>query len=283
MAGLDALEADPATKVIAVLSKPPGERTQAGLMKRLSSCTKPVVVCLLGAEGAPLAAFRHASTIDGAVCMSLEAANEQQPGFLRVDERGMQDRAANEARAMHPGQRHVRGLFAGGTLCYQAQSIFRRSELSVYSNAPLPGMRELIDPALSKDSTFLDMGAEMFVRGRPHPMIDATQRRMRLEQEARDPSVAVILLDFILGAVASEDPVGDLAPALVEIQKAARARGSHLCIVASVCGTEEDRQSLPRQTRALEEAGVLTFPSSAQAAQFCAEAARQLARRKELV
>jgi FdrA protein len=98
-------------------------------------------------------------------------------------------------------------------------------------------------------------------------MIDATLRRKRLEQEARDPSVAVILLDFVLGSIASPDPVGDL------LATVRRTRASGICVAGSVCGTNEDRQSLETQERALKEAGALVFASSAQAASFCREAA----------
>jgi len=265
-AGIDALEADPGTKVIAVLSKPPGAATSASLAQRLARCPKPSVLCLLGANSG--------STLDHAVRGALRAAAVAEPGFLRPDERVLREKAAAEIAKMRPGQRCVRGLFAGGTLCYQAQAIFRDAGLRVLSNAPLHGMQPLPDPASSREHSFIDMGGEEFVRGRPHPMIDATLRRQRLEQEARDPSVAVILLDFVLGAIASRDPAGDLLPAI-------RAARGKLCFAASVCGTDEDAQSLAGQTRALEDAGVLVFPSSAQAAGFCREAALLLAARKE--
>ena len=274
MAGLDALEADPSTRVIALVSKPAGIATTAALAKRVARCAKPVVACLVGADSGD-----SVLSIDQAVCGALRAAGVNEPAFLQLDERRMQERAAGEIEKMHPHQRYVRGLFAGGTLCYQAQAIFRRAGLTVYSNSPLPGMPELPDPRVSSDSAFVDMGAETFVRGRPHPMIDATERRLRLAHEARDPSVAVILLDFILGAIASADPVGDLLDRVREIRDAARASGRHLCVAASVCGTDDDRQSLQRQVRALEDAGVIVFASSAQAAIFCREAALLLARR----
>jgi len=261
-AGIDALEADPATKVVVVLSKPPGDAAAAALAQRLARCAKPSVACLLGADGA--------ATIDDAARAALRAAGGTEPAFLVVDDRSLREMAAHAMESRRPGQRYVRGLFAGGTLCYQAQAIFRRAGLAVHSNAPLRGMHELADPARSLEHSFLDMGAESFVRGRPHPMIDASQRRARLAREGADPSVAVILLDFILGSAASPDPVGDLLPAIRGI------RDDGPCIVASVCGTERDRQSLERQTRALQEAGVKVFPSSAQAARFCAEAARRL-------
>jgi succinyl-CoA synthetase alpha subunit len=281
MAGLDALEADPSTKVIALVSKPAGVATSSALAQRLSRCTKPVIACLLGADSSDFGALRPVFSIDEAVCGALRAAGATEPAFLQLDERRIRGQAASEIERMHPRQRYVRGLFAGGTLCYQAQAIFRRSGLTVYSNAPLHGMRELPDPRASLANALVDMGAETFVEGRPHPMIDATERKIRLGNEGSDPSVAVILLDFILGAIASADPVGDLLERMREVRDAARARGRHVCVAASVCGTEDDGQSLQRQVRALEDTGALVFASSAQAATFAREAALLLARRGE--
>ena len=296
MSGIDALEADQATKVIAVLAKPPGRTTTAHLVERLRRCAKPVVLCLLGAEPgsfdgiAPAAnspgageapKMRVATTLDEAVGLALAAVGVGAPAFLRWDEGSLRARALIQIGQMRPEQRHVRGLFAGGTLCYQAQAIFLRSGLVVRSNSPLPGMLELADPRSSRESSFVDLGTEFFVEGRPHPMIDASLRAKRLEQEGDDPTVALILLDFILGAISSRDPVGDLLGAVRTAQNAAQRRGGHLGVVASVCGTDDDAQGLQAQKHALAEAGVLVFPSNAQAAAFCATAALLLAARKE--
>jgi len=101
-------------------------------------------------------------------------------------------------------------------------------------------------------------------------MIDSRLRYARILAEAQDPGVAVLLLDFILGFNASPDPAGELAPAIAAAKKQIQERGGFLSVVASICGTEEDPQGLLRQTKLLEEAGVVVFPSSAQAARFCA-------------
>jgi FdrA protein len=293
MTALEALETDPGTKVIAVLSKPPGAAATQMLAQRLARCSKRTVLCLLGTDGGPTQPDplrgsparierQSAFTIDEVVGLALRAADVQEPSFLRCAEGAMREKAANEVARMQPQQRHVRGLFAGGSLCYQAQAIFRRSGLLVYSNAPLPGSPALVDPNESCETSFVDMGAEFFVQGRPHPMIDASGRSKRLELEAQDSGVAIILLDFILGAMASRDPVGEMLGAIRRSRDAVRARGGHLCIVASVCGTDEDVQGLQRQRTALEEAGVLVFASGAQAAIFCSQAALLLAKRKDL-
>ncbi len=271
LAGIDALEADPATRAIAVLAKPPGPAAAALLLERLERCAKPVVLCLLGAPAAD-GKVRRAATLDEAAGLALEAVGLERPAGLVPDPDALRRLAAEQVARMRPGQRHLRGLFSGGTLCYQAQAILLEAGLAAHSNAPLPGMRALADPHASVEDSLVDLGAELFVEGRPHPMIDAALRRKRLAREGEDPSVAVLLLDFILGAISSRDPVGDLLPALRGAQEAARRRGGHLCCCASVCGTGADAQGLEAQRGALEEAGVLVFPSSAQAAAFCREA-----------
>jgi succinyl-CoA synthetase alpha subunit len=272
LAALDALEADPATEVIAVVSKPPGPATAAQLAARLARCAKPSVLCLLGE---PADAGR-AGTLDDAAARALAALGRPVPDLLRADEAALRSGAAAEVAKLGPAQRHVRGLFAGGTLCYQAQAIFRDAGLAISSNAPLRGVRALPDPWRSEGDSLVDLGAELFVEGRPHPMIDGALRRRRLEEEGADPAVGIVLLDFLLGAISSRDPVGEFLPAIRAGQEAARRRGGHLCVAASVCGTGADAQGLAAQTRALEDAGVRVLPSAAQAARFCAEARRVL-------
>jgi FdrA protein len=165
----------------------------------------------------------------------------------------------------------LRGLFAGGTFCYQAQQILLDAGVSFSSNTPLEPSLRLQDPNRSVGHTLVDMGDDFYTLGRPHPMIDATMRRQRILAEARDPGVAVLLMDFILGFNASGDPVGDVMDALLQAQLTMRASQGELTIVASICGTESDPQDLTLQRSLLEEAGVIVFQSSAKAALFCSQ------------
>lgn len=175
-----------------------------------------------------------------------------------------------ERAHMKPEQKYIRGVFAGGTLCYQAQQILQDAGVVVHSNAPLEGNLKLPDPLQSLEHTLVDMGADEFTAGRPHPMIDSRLRRERILTEAQDPRVAILLLDFILGFNVSPNPVGELATSITEAKLAAQKRGGFLSVVASVCGTEGDPQGLRQQTRMLEEVEVVAFPGSTQAALFCA-------------
>jgi len=140
----------------------------------------------------------------------------------------------------------------------------------VYSNTPARPENELTDLWHSHHHTLIDLGDDVFTRGRPHPMIDFRLRNERIVAEARDPEVAVILLDVVLGYGAHADPAAELAPAIGRARAAARKGGRNLAFVGFVCGTEEDPQGLVRQEKALRAAGVLLAQSNAQAARLAA-------------
>ena len=269
---LDALEADSQTKVIAVISKPPGAKTLARLVERLKACAKPVIGCFLGTSAESQkadAVFQRASTIDQAVRIAIKSAGGESASDESAFAAEEREWLSSEKAAWSSGQKYVRGLFAGGTFCYQSQQIFREAHIVVHSNAPFDPKYKLQDSNRSFEHALVDMGADEYTLGKPHPMIDGTLRRQRILAEARDPQMAILLLDFILGYNASMDPVGELLDAISEAKHTAKKRGGALTVVASVCGTEGDPQDLNVQTKLLKESGVLVFRSNARAAAFC--------------
>ena len=73
LAALQALENDPKTEVIAVISKPPGRKTLQLLTDAFARYTKPVVACFLGIQENVAGAgelFRLAKTIDEAAFLA---------------------------------------------------------------------------------------------------------------------------------------------------------------------------------------------------------------------
>ncbi len=267
LAGLKALQADPETSVIVLVSKPPAEGIASKVLAQAAASSKPVVMCFMGwkivpnriqeplklartlEEGAYLAAGLVSAPAQAGVTQPL---NVEHPPFAA-------------------GQRYLRALFSGGTLCYEAQVIWRETlSEPVYSNAPLDKALTLPDSTRSQGHTAVDLGEEEFTVGRPHPMIDNDLRIRRLLQEARDPQTAVILLDVVLGYGAHPDPAAELGPAVRQARQLAQSDGRELVVVASITGTEEDPQGLTRQTQALEEAGVKVCQSNAAAARLAA-------------
>jgi hypothetical protein len=178
--------------------------------------------------------------------------------------------AGREYEKLAPEQQYIRGLFSGGTLCYESMLILRELVGDVYSNAPMKPDLKLSDPHRSQLHSCVDMGSEEFVVGRPHPMIDPTMRKQRFIREAGNPETGAILLDIVLGYGSHPDPAGALLPVIAEARKEAEKFGRYLSVVASVIGTDLDPQNLDEQEKKLKEVGVIVLPSNAQATRMAA-------------
>jgi len=279
LAGLKALQDDPATKIIVLVSKPPAASVTKKVMEQVAFSGKPTIVCFLGGdplkdsqnvENRPTLGIYPARTLEEAAS---RAADLAKPGRaeLPIEPDVLKVKAKELRSHLKPEQRYLRGLFSGGTLCYEAQVIWR-DMLSepVYSNAPLSPENQLPDSTHSLQHSAVDLGEEEFTVGRLHPMIDNDLRIRRLLQEARDPEVAVIQLDVVIGYGAHPDPAAELGPAIHKARALAAETGRELIFVASVTGTEQDPQSLSRQIQALEAAGVIVCASNAAAARLVA-------------
>jgi succinyl-CoA synthetase alpha subunit len=272
VSALNALESDPTTEVIGILAKPPDPMSLDILASKILKCQKPVVTCFLGLKKDNNETYAHLGrthTLDEAAALAVQMATGNSPSPVRTGMPEFQELIHREVYSMKPKQKYIRGLFAGGTFCYQAQQVLRDAGITVHSNAPIEGNQTLSNPLQSTEHTMVDMGADEFTAGRPHPMIDCRARYERILAEAEDSQVAILLLDFILGHNSSPNPAGELAAAIAEAKSAVKKRGGFLSVVASVCGTEEDPQGLQQQTKLLEEAGVVVFQCSAHAALFC--------------
>ena len=249
LTALDALEKDPHTEVIVILSKPPAAQTLSKLIERFSSSKKPVIGCFLGIPGkieGEGELFRRANLIDDAVKLAIDSIVKTDLPVTRPE-----DRIPVVRPNWSAGQKYLRGVFAGGTFTYQSQQIFRNADIRIFSNTPIDKANKLDHPDQSRENSIVDMGEEFYLVGRPHPMIDGSQRSARILKEAQDPQVAILLLDFILGYNASMDPVGDLIESISKAREITRRRGGELSVVASICGTDEDPQDLGMQKKDL--------------------------------
>jgi FdrA protein len=251
LAAIEALDADPATKHIVLISKPPAASVAQTVMARVARSKKPFVVCFLGARDLTLPAN---ASLAPTLAAAAQAALGGKPAAGALDIPAV---AAAARRAFDRQRRWIRGVYTGGTLCGEAQIVLREVGEPYWSNAPIPG-------ALSERSaiahSLVDYGADEYTRGRPHPMIDPALRNQALVEALGDPTVAAVLLDCVIGYGAHDDPAGEVARV---IQGASRNRPT---LVASVTGTDADPQNRAAQVQALKEAGVLVAASNAEAA-----------------
>ncbi len=107
LAAFDALEQDPATSKIVLISKPPAPQVARLVLKRVKRSSKPCVVCFLGSREPGLA-----RTLTDAA--ELAIGKKLAPAKLSLPKRrkGL-----------------VRGLYCGGTLCAEAEMIFLQKKL----------------------------------------------------------------------------------------------------------------------------------------------------------
>ena len=239
---IDALDADPATKHVVLVSKPPAAAVASAVLARVAKSPKPFTICFLGAENVALPDnARVAVTLDAAADMALGVAPGRRPPSLPHLAEG----------------KLVRGLYAGGTLCSEAQIVFRQGGLAVASNVPVPGAT--LVPA-GHEHAMIDLGDDAFTRGRPHPMFEPSVRDAPLAEALADPRVGLVLLDVVLGYGGHPDPAGHLAALLA-------GQNIRPVIIASVIGTDADPQPRDAQVRTLADAGVIVADSNAAAAQ----------------
>jgi FdrA protein len=269
---LDALRilgGDEDTKVLLVVSKPPSEKVAGKILAAISETGKPAVVCFLGhgMREPDDKNIKLVTTLEEAAYAAFGLASGKGSKRTPRADDGWKKEARKYVRARKRGQRYLRGLFSGGTLCYEAQQVLAHKLGDIYSNAPLNKKNRLKDSNVSVGNTCVDLGEEEFTVGRPHPMIDAALRSERLMQEAGKPDVAVILFDVVLGYVASPDPAGDLLPAIKAAKAQAKKKGRSIAFVSHVCGTGRDPQGLKSQERKLRKEGVMVFPTNALAAE----------------
>jgi FdrA protein len=251
---LDTLHNDPQTEVILLVSKPPA-RFVAERVLGLDGTT-PTVAALIGHDSSDAGPGVHLTdTLEGGVVRALELLGVTPPDRTRAHGPSIEAAIAGLA----PTRTTIRGLYSGGTLCYEALVLLGRTFGPVWSNTPIDKRFGL--PAPEHASVCLDLGAEEFTLGRPHPMIDPQARVDMLRNLAYDPEIAVILLDVVLGYGAHSDPAGMLAPLCQQIRDASGPQ-----IVAYVLGTDRDPQGYADQVGKLVKAGCLITETAARAA-----------------
>ena len=246
--GLEFLSRDPETKVIVLVSKPPSPKVAEEVLKAARKAGKPVVIEFVGRPGPvePVGNLHFARSLDDAARMAVEIAKSPEV-FCAPD---------LKLGRFKSGQRFLRGLFSGGTLAYEAQYILEDYLPKVWANAPLHKENKIPNSLVSQDHTIIDLGEDEFTVGRLHPMMDNEMRIRRLLEEAQDPTVAIIMLDVVIGYGSHPNPASELAPAIARARELAAKDQRFLEVVAVVTGTDEDPQNLDDQIAQLKQVGV---------------------------
>jgi FdrA protein len=234
-------------KTLLIIAKKPDPVIRSKVIDRIKS--RPSVFVSLGdTVDETIGQTYHTGSIDEAVNRVL-----RDQGKKELEKPAVPEQKAYGAR------RWLRGFFVGGSLCYQAQAILKAEGTEVYSNAPLDKMHAL--PADWKMmSVCVDTGAEEYVKGRPHPMIDPKARNALLVQESSRADVAVLLFDVLLGYGSAMDPLEGLDG----IKK-------DPVLVTSICGTADDKQGYDTIRKDLDSQDIIVMDTAGQAAWYAAQ------------
>ena len=264
LAAIDRLAGDPGTELLVIVGKPPAVKVRESIVARLEAGPTPAVLALLGSGVAPMRRGRAliVSTLEDAAdaAVATLCGTAWTPAIAAFHD---EDVARLAAATTAPGPTGLRGLYAGGTLAYEALSILEPLLGPIGGNLGSGDTRDSVHRVL-------DLGSDEFTVGRAHPMLDPALRVREIERAGADPTVGVLLLDVVLGYGVAADPAGDIAPALEAAQARARSDGRRLAVVATVVGTSGDPQGLASQMARLEESGVWLLPSNARAARAAA-------------
>jgi FdrA protein len=241
---LAALDADPATERVMLVSKPPAPSVAAAVSEAAAKLSVPVRSAVLSPQAPDLTAAVEALLTD----MGLDVPTwPSRPG---------------PAESTVPGAA-LKGLYSGGTLADETMLIAAPALGDIRSNTPLRPELHLGTDLSASGHVVIDFGDDALTVGRAHPMIDPTLRLEAIAGLAASEEPAVLLLDVVLGYGADPDPAGALVPALT----AARSQ-RQLPVVVALIGTEGDPQGWSRQADALTAAGAAVFASNAAAARY---------------
>ena len=273
--GLKALEQDRDTEVIVLISKPPAQTARARVMAAVRTSSKPCVVAFLGESPEVVAEGRVYAemTLEDASLRVLSLLGKVDPPWLGVSLENTKRIKAVSA-GLSASKHSIRGLYSGGTLCYEALVLLKELGHQVCLEEDLGNGGNMDSRALTARDVLTDLGDDRYTVGRPHPMIDFRTRCERVLQAASQPEIGVLLLDVILGYGAHPDPAAELVPAIEEAQRIVRSSRRELACVISLCGSPEDPQGLLQQQRAFTEAGAVVARSNALAVRIASAISR---------
>jgi succinyl-CoA synthetase alpha subunit len=141
--GIGLLAADPETKVIAIVSKPPAPAVAERVLAALRASGKPSVVLFIGSAAhahasgkGPVLRIAHTLVDCAAMAVRLAGGKRQPSTHYPLPRKPM----------FAKSQQYLRALYAGGTFTAEAQSLWADAGFKVWSNVPLEPALALAKP-----------------------------------------------------------------------------------------------------------------------------------------
>ncbi|MGX4685814.1 acyl-CoA synthetase FdrA [Vagococcus sp. JNUCC 83] len=246
-----ALNDNPDTEVIVVISKPPAKEVEEKVLNVLRKIDKPVVTLFLGTKPTfHEENLYHAYTLEETAQLSAKLLAKEEVIYTPSPVIEISDK---------PIGKGIKGFYSGGTLAYEAAFLLEDALNIPHGSSP-EGFTLKTDR-----HEVIDLGDDMYTKGKPHPMIDPEIRINKIKSIVDDKDTGVVVFDVVLGYGAHDDMATALKPAIVEAQKELEKQNRQVNFVSVLVGTDEDPQGMDEQRRILEEIGVTVCENNVQA------------------
>jgi FdrA protein len=182
LAGIAALQSDPKTEVLLLISKPPAPIVVERVLRQVPESEKPTVICFLGGDPDPVTAGGAipAHTLQEAAYLAASETKDYPgptAGALIEQERvDLEAQALELRKRLKPGQRYLRGFFSGGTLAAEALVIWDKIPGQVLSNVSVDARLRLKDAARSAAHFAVDLGDDEFT------IVNREAKRQKLQE-----------------------------------------------------------------------------------------------------
>lgn len=248
-----ALNANPETEVIIVISKPPAKEVEEKVLNVLRKIDKPVVTLFLGTKPTTHEeGLYHAYTLEEAAQLGVKLINGEAITYTPAPVKELTNRPTGSG---------IRGYYSGGTLAYEAAFLLKDALELEALKAP-EGFTLKTD-----EHEVIDLGDDMYTKGKPHPMIDPEIRINKLKSVINQPETGVVIFDVVLGYGAHPDMASALKPAILDVKEGLTKEKRHVDFVAVLVGTDADLQGMADQRQILEDIGVIVCDNNVQAIQ----------------
>lgn len=239
------------TDVIVVISKPPAKEVEEKVLNVLRKIDKPVVTLFLGTKPTfHEENLYHAYTLEETAQLSAKLISgekvEYTPSPIIKSEQ-------------QPTGKGIKGYYSGGTLAYEAAFLLEDALNIAHGSSP-EGYTLKTDV-----HEVIDLGDDMYTKGKPHPMIDPEIRINKIKSVVDDEDTGVVVFDVVLGYGAHDDMASALKPAIVEVKETLAKQNRHVNFVSVLVGTDEDPQGIASQKQILEDIGVVVCENNVQA------------------